>query len=325
MDETNGIPAEPTGIASGAGAGKNARSLRSVDLVMRSDPSLRGVGFMLAAVALFALMDAGLKGLATHYPPLQVAALRGAASWPLVALWALLTIGGRGLVRVRWSLHVLRGVIAVVMMGCFAFALQTLPLSTAYALFFVAPMMITAMSVPVLGERVGPRRWTAIAVGFIGVMVVLRPAGDGVFSLAGLAMLGCAFGYAVSAISVRVLGRSDSTQAMVFWMVSFLALGAGVLALPTWVAIDTDHLPLIAMVGVTGALGQWAVTEAFSRGEASVIAPFEYTALAWGLALDVTFWGVLPDGMTWIGAAIIVASGLYLMRRGRAPSADVPP
>lgn len=286
---------------------------------------MRGVAFMLFAVGMFAFMDAGLKALAANYPPLQVAALRGAASWPLVTVWALATVGAKGLVHVRWLLHLLRGVIAVLMMGCFAYALQTLPLSTAYALFFVAPLMITAMSVPILGERVGPRRWAAIVTGFIGVLVVLRPSGDGVLSLAGLAILGSAFGYAVSAISVRVLGRSDSTQAMVFWMVTFLALGAGSLALPHWVSIAPGHAYLIALVGVTGALGQVAVTEAFSRGEASVIAPFEYTALAWGLALDLTFWGVLPDGVTWIGAAIIVTSGLYLMRRERPMPPDVQP
>jgi drug/metabolite transporter (DMT)-like permease len=276
---------------------------------------MRGVACMLAAVGLFALMDAGLKLLAAHYPPFQVAALRGLASWPLVAVWALATVGVRGLVRVRWPLHLLRGAIAVMMMGCFAYALKTLPLSTAYALFFVAPLMITAMSVPILREHVGPRRWAAIAVGFIGVLVVLRPSGDGVLGLAGLAILGCAFGHAVSAISVRVLGRSDSTQAMVFWMVTLLALGAGALALPHWLPIANAHWLLIAGIGVSGALGQVAVTEAFRLGEASVIAPFEYTALAWGLVLDLTLWGVLPDRITWVGAAIIVASGLYLMRR----------
>jgi drug/metabolite transporter (DMT)-like permease len=282
-----------------------------------SAANLRGSVMMVVAVGLLALMDAGLKLLAARYPPMQVAALRGLASWPLVALWVLATVPLAALVRVRWPLHLLRGGMAVAMLACFAFALQTLPLSTAYALFFVAPLLITALSVPLLGERVGPRRWTAIAVGLAGVLVVLRPTGEGLFTLAGLAVLVAALGYALSALTVRVLGRTDSTQAMVFWLVGFLALGAGLLAAPRWVAIDPSHWPLIAGIGATGALGQWAVTEAFRQGEASVVAPLEYTALAWGLALDLALWGVLPDTVTWIGAAIIVASGLYLLRRER--------
>lgn len=273
---------------------------------------------MLLAVAAFALMDAMLKLLAPHYPALEVAALRGAASLPFVGLWALSTVGPRALLRIRWPLHLLRGVLAVSMMGAFIYALARMPLSTAYTVFFVAPLMITALSVPILGERVGPRRWTAIAVGLLGVLVVLRPTGEGLFSLAGLGVFGAALGYSVSAVTVRVLSRTDSTQAMVFWMLSMMALGSGLLAWPHWQPVRGEHWGLIAGIGLAGALGQYAITEAFSRGEASIVAPFEYTALAWGLALDLTLWGVLPDRITWIGAAIIIGSGLYLIRRERA-------
>ena len=96
-----------------------------------------------------------------------------------------------------------------------------------------------------------------------------------------------------------------------------MALGAGALALPNWVPLRGEHLWIIAGIGVAGAFGQWAITEAFSRGEASLIAPLEYSALIWGVLLDIALWGVLPDGMTWLGAGIIIASGLYLLRRER--------
>jgi drug/metabolite transporter (DMT)-like permease len=272
---------------------------------------------MLASVGLFSLMDAALKLLSTHYPPFQVAALRGAASLPFVLVWALATVGPRRLLRVRWPLHLLRGVLGVLMMASFVYALRSLPLATAYTVFFIAPLLITALSVPVLGERVGPRRWAAIAVGFLGVLVVLRPTGEGLFTVAGVAVLLAAFGYAVSAITVRVLARTDSTQAMVVWLMTSIALGAGALALPQWVPLQGTHLWLIAGIGVAGALGQYAVTEAFRHGEASSIAPLEYTALLWGVALDFSLWQVLPDRLTWVGAAIIVASGLYLLHRER--------
>lgn len=272
---------------------------------------------MLLAVALFALMDAGLKAMAAHYPPFQVAALRGAASLPLVLAWALATAGPRPLLRVRWSLHVLRGALGVAMMASFAYALRHMPLSTAYSIFFVAPLLITALSVPFLGEHVGPRRWIAIGVGLVGVIVVLRPTGEGVLSLAGFAVLAAAFGYAISAITVRVLARTDSTQSMMVWLLALMALGAGALAWPTWVPLRGADAWLIAGVGLAGALGQYAITEAFRLGEASLIAPLEYTALLWGVILDATFWGVLPDRVTWLGAAIIIASGLYLLHRER--------
>ncbi|QSX79921.1 DMT family transporter [Agrilutibacter solisilvae] len=272
---------------------------------------------MLAAVLLFCLMDAGLKLLSAHYPPFQVATLRGASSLPLVLAWALWTGGLRPLLRVRWSLHIMRGVLGIAMMAGFVYALRTLPLSTAYAIFFVAPLMITALSVPFLGEHVGPRRWTAIAIGLVGVIVVLRPTGEGMMSLAGLAVVVAAFGYSVSAITVRIILRTDSTQALMVWLLVFMAAGAGALAAPDWVALRAQDAWLIAGIGVAGALGQYTITEAFRLGEASLIAPLEYTALVWGVMLDATLWGVLPDSVTWLGAAIIVASGLYLLRRER--------
>ena len=277
----------------------------------------RAALLMLVSVAVFALMDAGLKTLSAHYPPFQVAALRGASSLPLVAAWALSTAGWRALLAVRWPLHLLRGVLGIAMMASFVYALRTLPLSTAYSIFFVAPLLITALSVPILRERVGPRRWTAIVVGLLGVLVVLRPTGEGMLTTAGLAVLLAALGYAVSAITVRVLARTDSTQAITFWLLALMAAGAGALAAPDWVALQRGHLWVVAGIGLAGAIGQWAITEAFRLGEASLVAPLEYSALGWGLLRDLALWGVLPDRVTWLGAGIIIASGLYLLRRER--------
>ena len=277
----------------------------------------RAVLAMLAAVGLLSLMDAGMKTLSGVYSPLQVAALRGAASFPLLLAWALLTVGARPLLRVRWPLHLLRGAIGIGMLASFVYAVQTLPLSSAYAIFFVAPLLITALSVPLLREHVGPRRWAAIAAGLVGVLVALRPSGEGVVSVAGLAVLVAAIGYAVSAITVRILSRTDSTQAMVVWLMGLVAVGAGALAWPDWVPIARGDLWIVAAIGVTGALGQVAVTEAFRQDEASLVAPFEYTALAWGVGLDLALWGVLPDAATWRGAAIVIASGLYMLHRER--------
>lgn len=272
---------------------------------------------MLVAAALFSLLDAGLKHLAGHYPPMQVAAIRGLSSLPLVLVWVAASGAFGSLWRIRWPIHLLRGALAIVMLAAFAFALKRMPMTGAYALFFVSPLLITALSVPMLGEAVEPRRWAAIGVGLLGVLVVLRPSSNGMLTWAGLAVLLSAACYALSAILVRVLHRTDSGQSMVFWLLLMTGVGAGALALPDWQAIRAADVWVIAAVGVTGFIAQVAITEAFRAGEASVVAPFEYSALAWAIALDWLVWRALPDGWTFAGAGILVASGVYLVRRER--------
>lgn len=281
----------------------------------------RAVAWMLAAVAAFSLMDAGMKLLSASYPTLQVTMLRGAASLPFVLAWVLATAGLRSLRPVRWGLHLLRGVLGMVMIGCFVYALRSLPLSTAYAIYFVSPLLVAALSVPLLGERVGPRRWVAIGIGLVGVLVVLRPGVDGFISLPGLMVLLAATAYAIATVLVSLLTRTDSSQSMVVWFLVLLALGAGVLAWPQWQPLQWKHGWLIAGMGLAGALGQVALTRAFQLGQASMIAPLEYTGLVWVIGWDVLLWGVLPDRITWLGAGIIVASGLYLLHRERVQHA----
>ena len=278
-------------------------------------PNQAAILCMLTAVALFALMDAGLKLLAPHYPPLQVAALRGMSSLPFVLVWVLCTANVRSLLRVHWPLHLLRGVLGIGMMVGFVYGLRSMPLSTAYSITFIAPMLVTAMAGPLLGETVGRQRWLAIGIGMLGMLVILRPTGQGVATAGGLAVLIAAACYAASAITVRMLAQRDSVQAMVLWFLVLLSLGAGLLAAPGWVPVQGSDVWIIAGVGLAGSLAQVALTEAFRRGEASLIAPLEYTALFWVVCLDLLLWGVLPDTVTWIGAGIIVASGLYLLRR----------
>jgi len=282
-----------------------------------SRQNLRGMLSMLLAVATFALMDACLKVLTPHYPPLQVAAMRGMSSLPLVAAWVAVDGGVGQLLRVRWPLHLLRGALSIIMLTSFAYALRSLPLAETYSLFFVAPLLITALAALVLHERVGGRGWAAIVAGFCGTLIVLRPTGAGVLTLAGLAVLVSATGYAISAIAVRVIGRSDSTQSMVFWMLAMTSVFALALAWPRWTPIRAQDWMVLAALGVTGAVGQYAITDAFRRAAASRIAPLEYTALVWGIILDRVVWNTLPDAITLTGAALIVASGLYLIRLER--------
>jgi len=196
---------------------------------------------------------------------------------------------------------------------------RELPLSAAYTLFFISPLLITALSVPVLKERVPAAHWWAIAVGFVGVLIALRPSGDalqtGFVTLGGLATLGAALCYAIAAIAGRLASRTDSSESLVLWMMVLMSLGAGALALPDWVAIQRTDAPLLLALAITGFGGQLAITEAFRHGQASAVAPFEYSARAWGVGLDWLIWHTLPAAHTWFGAAIIIGSGLYLVRR----------
>lgn len=269
---------------------------------------------MALAVFMFALMDTVMKLLTVRYPAIQVAALRSLTSLPLVAIYVGLRVGYRDIFKIRWPLHLLRAVLGIAMLTFFAFGIRKLSLAEAYTIFFVSPAIITALSVWFLKERVGAARWIAIAVGLGGVLVVLRPSGAGFLTIGGLAILGAAVMYAISAITVGILARTDRNEHMVFWLMLMVAIGASALAAPGWVALSMADLPLLAALSLTGFIGQLAITEAFAKGEASSVAPFEYTALAWAVGLDWLLWQTLPDGFTMLGAAIIIGSGLYLLR-----------
>ncbi len=280
----------------------------------RPSGNLYSIYAMLLAVFMFALMDTAMKLLSARYPAMQVAALRAMCSLPLVAAYLAWRGAFTGVFRVRWPMHLLRAMLGILMLALFAFGLQKLSLAEAYSIFFIAPALITALSVLLLKERVDLARWVAIGVGLTGVLVVLRPSGAGFLTVGGLAVLGSAACYAISAITVRVLARTDRSEHTVFWLMVMISIGAGALAAPGWIAMPAGEIPLLCGLAVSGFIGQLAITEAFSHGEASSVAPFEYSALAWGVGLDWLLWRALPDSYTLLGAAIIIGSGLYLIR-----------
>ena len=286
--------------------------------------NLRSIVAMLAAVAMFSCMDAFLKALAGTYPPLQLTALRGLAAMPLVCLYVLWRRELRAVFsrQLRWRLHLLRGVFGVAMMTSFTLGLKTLGLAEAYTLTFVAPLIITMLSVPMLKETVQARHWIAIAVGLVGVLIALRPDQSAFFSVGAVAVLVAAVCYAVSNVVGRVISRTEPSATLVFWTTGSMALGGSVLSASQWVDILPTHWPMLLGLAVTGFLAQLAITEAFRHGQASAVAPFEYSALAWAILLDWLFWQAVPDIYTLTGGTVIIASGIYLIRR-EAPRALV--
>jgi drug/metabolite transporter (DMT)-like permease len=218
---------------------------------------------------------------------------------------------------VRWGLHLGRGVLALIMLTGFIYAVSQLSLADAYAIFFVAPLFVTALSVPVLGEHVDWRRWAAISAGLCGVLWMLQPGATRLSLLGAVGALLAAAAYAGSAITARMLTRTDSTASMVFWFLVLLTVFAGLLALPDWVPLQREHWLWLALLGLLGAFGQHFITEAFRCAPASVVAPFEYTAMLWAVGLDWLFWSALPSSRVWTGGALVIVSGLYLIWRER--------
>ena len=289
----------------------------------RNAENRRGMVAMLIAVGMFSLMDTTMKLLAAHYPAIQVAALRSLVALPLVLAWVAWRGALRSVLRVNWPIHLLRAGLGIAMLSLFAFGLKSRPghdpgLASAYAILFIGPVLITGLSVLVLKERVGPQRWMAVALGMAGVLVVLRPDGRGFLTIGSLAVLATAACYALSAITARMLARTDRTEHMMFWLMILMAIGATALAAPGWIAIDPGHALLLCALAISGFLGQMALNEAFARGEASSVAPFQYSALAWSVAIDWILWQTPPERNTLLGAAIIIGSGVYLLRHEKA-------
>jgi drug/metabolite transporter (DMT)-like permease len=274
---------------------------------------------MLAAVFVFSCMDAVLKLLVEFYPPMQVSALRGYASLPFLLLPALFTGKLAELKPKRWHLLVVRGLLSLVIMGGFMYAVQVLSLADAYAIFLSAPLIITALSVPFLGESVGWRRWAAICVGMAGVLAMLRPTAAGLMTLGALGALISAIGYAFNAIMLRVLARTEKALAVVFWQFVIMSTLSTLIVVVVWdwVPLRFEHFGWLALLGLTGAIAARLMTEAFRLASPSVIAPFEYTALLWGVAIDWAFWNTLPGASVYFGGGIVIASGLYIIWRER--------
>ncbi|MBX3703738.1 MAG: DMT family transporter [Steroidobacteraceae bacterium] len=281
------------------------------------DGRLRGVLLMLAAVGVFSVMDAMMKQLSGRYPAIQIACLRGAASLPFVLLTYAWTRELRSLRPVRFGLHALRAGLAVLMLWGFLWALARASMADTYAVFMCAPLLVVLVASLLLGEKAGLHHWLAILAGLGGVFVMLRPSIEGFASLAGLATLGSALAYAIIVVLVRVLARTDTTASMVFWYLLMLSIGAAAIAAPGWVPIRAADWGWIAAIGLTGWAGQYLITEAFRLAPASLVAPYEYTALVWALGLDWAIWQVLPGARMLAGSAIVVAAGLYLLQRER--------
>ena len=272
------------------------------------------IGFLLFGVASGLGLDLCAKWLLADYSLQQFVFLRsifGVLVFISFSRW----FGGIGNLKTkRWKAHLLRTVLASAAMFGFFYGLKHMPLVNALTLAFTAPLIVTALSVPFLGEHVGWRRWLAVIVGFIGVMIVLRP-GRGMLTPAALGIMVAAFAYAALAISARKLATTESSLSLSVYVVTGPLIISSFLLPGNYVAPTANAWLLFVLAGVASA-GAWAgIVGGYRRAPPAMLAPFEYTALIGAAIAGYYIWGEVPDKWVITGGTIIIASGLFIVYR----------
>ena len=286
---------------------------------------LRGIALCVWAIFLLSVMDVLIKLSSEGIPTGQIVFFRSVTALVPITISAIVQGGGvRALRAHRPGFLVLRGVVSLVTAGSFFTALALLPLIDVYAIGFSAPLMITALSALILAERVGWRRWTAIIVGLAGVLVALRPGRGGLaemLTLGAVAAFAGAFGYALIMIMTRIAGRTDQPATIVFYGMLVMTVVSAMTLPFAYVPPDPTQWVMLITLGLVASAAHLSMAMAYRQTEASVLAPFEYTALIWGLAFGWAIWSDLPDAYVIAGSVLIIGSGLYVLhreaRRGR--------
>lgn len=282
----------------------------------RADEPLRGILLMIASMAVFSAMDCTSKFLAASYHPVMVTWGRQAIQILLLAPIVLWMGPARTLRSAAQGVQVLRGLLLIASTICFVSGLARLPLAEASAIGFVSPMFTTALSIPLLGEKVGVRRWAAILVGFVGVLIVIRP-GTAAFDPAALFPVVSAAFWALALIVTRKMSHRD-TPLTTLVHASVVGLVVASLPLPWfWSVPAPAALGLILLMGAMSLGGHYLLVQAFQLGSASILAPFAYTQMVWATIFGYVIFANLPDAWTWIGAIVIILSGVYVWHRER--------
>jgi len=279
--------------------------------------NLRGLMFMLAGFLVFSIADTTAKILTEFYHPTQIVWTRQLGLTSVVVV--LFALRGPGLLRsVSPRLQIARGLCAAISGVAFVFGIRHVPLADAVAVTFVAPFLVTVLGALALREPVGLRRWAAVAAGFFGTLIVIRP-GFGVFHPAIVFVLVAAAAFAVRQILSRYLGDRDATETTLAYtaVTSVLLL---TVPLPFfWQTPAAPHLPLLAAMALLAALGEYLIIRALEIALAVVVAPAQYSMIVYSTVWGFLVFGQLPDVWTWVGATVIVASGVYVILREARP------
>jgi drug/metabolite transporter (DMT)-like permease len=310
-----------------------------------SGSRLAAAASLCAGVCVFSIQDVILKWISGTYPLSEAVALRAVTSLPILLVMVHLRSGLGSLVSRRLGRHFLRGGIMMSAYGAYYLALPAMKLAEAVTLYFTAPLFITALAYPMLGERVGLNRWLAVIVGFLGVVVTYRP-GLGLFDWASLLPVAAAFAYGTAQIMARQIGATESAAVIAFhqnlaYLIGALLLaavfGSGAFAYPNmhpsmafllrpWSFAHPLDLLLLACCGLIAAIGSVLLSQAYRTAEANFVASFEYSGLIWATGWGFFVFGEVPDIYIIAGAALIIGAGLYmLMARDRSVARNDPP
>lgn len=277
---------------------------------------LLGIGLRVGAATSFGFMAAMIKlGDEAGVSLAELAFYRFAFGLPPLLAWIAWT-GNFGAWRTQRPLaHLLRGMLGLATMVVAFSALTYLPLAESATIGFVAPLFSVILSALILHERVGRHRWSAVALGFLGVLIVTRPGGTDLPPI-GLALaLSAAFGVAAVTITIRQIGRTESTPTIVLWFTLFSIAATGAFLPFYGEAHDARTWAILVALGLFGGLGQLFLTSSLRFAPVPVVVPFDYTQLLWAVLLGWMIWDTHPPATTWFGAAVIVASGLYTLFR----------
>ncbi len=297
-------------------------SLPSTSSSARSGSAALGIGFMLMAVFLFALNSAAGKWLVARYPVGEFMLIR--SSFTLLFLTPFIWRAGRAAFAnvPRPRLQVLRVVLSAVEVAMFFWAVSYLPLADTTTFYLAGTIYVTALSVLLLRERVGWRRWSAVLIGFAGVVIALRPSSSS-FTLPALIALAGSVTYAGVLITTRALRATNDIALMTTYFIGAIAFG--LVTLPFgWVTPTASDLLFLAAIGVSNIVAQFSVIRALKLAPASVVVPYQYTLIVWSVVFGWLMFAELPDGYTIAGAAIIVAAGLYIFWREQARAREAP-
>jgi len=274
-----------------------------------------GAIHMVIGLFLFGVMEVLIKWQVADYPVHQLVFFR--ASFGLIPCLVLIwQAGGISSLRTSRPLeHLLRSAVGLSAMWLVFSAYETMNLADVGAILFAAPLFLTALAGPVLGETVGARRWTAVMIGFVGVLLIVKP-GTTALQPAALGVLAAAFLFAVAMTLMRRLGSTESAATITFYLSVFIVLVSLLLiAMFGWVTPTPADFLALAMIGLIGGTAQLFLTQALRLGEAAVISPLRYSSIIWAVLFGYLFWGALPDMMVVGGLAIVISSGLYILHR----------
>ncbi len=292
---------------------------------------MAGIGLLILGLFVFSIQDVIMKFFSDQMAVQQVIFARGVVTLALISAALFYTQGTRGFSTQRPVLNCLRGFFSFICFSTFSMSLAVLPLADAMPLYYTAPLFVVVLAGPLLGEKVGYRVWVAIVAGFVGVILVAQPNADGIEPAMVLAIVS-ALAYSAQILLTRVLGASDSALGMTFYLTLMFVLFSGLTGLVfgsgwmdqfdhpsaaylfrAWSVPNLPQTGLFLVLGLTGTIGFFCISQAYRYGHANQMAPFEYSSLPFAVLWGWLFWGALPSTSTVLGSLLIVGGGLFIV------------